>query len=86
VLDAQKILRIIHSFHRDRKIKVSGRGSSLKIYQTTCVGTCTIKCAVHTKELHLFVIFSKKQKSKSAFKKIERKAHLFISVANVLNS
>ncbi len=86
MLDVQKILRIIHSFHRDRKIKVSGHGSSLKIYQTTCVGTRTIICAVHTKQLHLFVVVPKKQKSKSAFKKIERKAHLFINVANVLNS
>ena len=73
MLDAQKILRIIHSFHRDRKIKVSGRGSSLKIYQTTCVGTCTIKCAVHTKQLHLFVIVPKKQKQNQLLKKLNAK-------------
>jgi hypothetical protein len=86
VLDEQNILRIIHPFHRDRKIKPSGHGSSLKIYQTTCVGTRTIKlCSAH--ETIAFICdCSEKTKAKSAFKKIERKAHLFINVANVLNS
>jgi len=44
VLDAQNILSIISTFHRVRKqFYFFGCGSSLKIYQTTCVGTRTIK-------------------------------------------
>jgi len=67
VLDAQKILRIIHSFHRDRKIKVSGHGSSLKIYQTTCVGTRTIKIVQCTRNNCIYLWLFRQNKSKISF-------------------